>query len=358
MLNRSISRRCFLRSSLGAAALAAGGCAHQAWRPSSASDETFSFLHISDTHVYAARDLAERPDPVSWELHSNLIEQLNTLAGREMPETVGGGRVLSPRGVILTGDITDSGDKTMPESPLAQRVEAAAFAEWYGLTGCEGKLRYPIYEMAGNHDGPAGEGPMIEAIRRRNGGRVGLAAVSANGMHYSWDWGGVHCLSLGVAVAPGNGVSSRRRYNPLESLEFLRQDLAQRVGNSGRPVILCQHLDPQRHVGKLNEDRKDPEWDAREMMQYYQAIKPYNVAGVFYGHTHRREILHWKGDKLVEDGGIPLFNLATSGHFRAARHSLFYVEVSREALAVRECVSTDRWQSLQWTPQLWRSRLS
>jgi hypothetical protein len=354
-----LSRREFLQATVGAVAVAAAGCAGRQWAADAKEGDVVAFFHISDIHVYAPMESPDHIDETSWNINARLIDQLNRLPGTQLPDNIGGGQVRQPRGVVLTGDCIDSGDKSGPEYVQAQKTEAAAFLELYGLTGADGRLKHPLYELHGNHDSPAGDGPMIDAIRQRNRGRIGLAAVSPNGLHYSWDWGPAHLLSLGVSVAPGDGRTERRRYNPLESIEFLREDLAQRVGRSGRPVIICHHLDVQRQVGKCDPalEIKAVEWDPCEMMEYYKAIRPYRVAGIFYGHTHKRDVLHWQGDKLTSDGGIALFNVANSGHYKAARLAMFYVEVSSRELVVRECFSTDRWQTVAWTPQCWRQTL-
>ncbi len=353
------SRREFLRSTVGVVTLAAGGCVHQVFSQTDEAGDRFSFFHISDIHVYAAKDLPDRVDSVSWEIQTNLIERLNSLPGSALPEGMGGGRVLTPKGVVLTGDCIDSGDKNGKAYAQAQKTETDAFTEWYGLTGGDGRLTYPLYELHGNHDSPTGHGPMIDAIRQRNRRRPGLRAVSENGVHYSWDWGVAHFVSLGISVAPGDGVTARRRYNPMASLEFLRDDLRQCVGDSHRPVVLLHHLDVQRQIGKCVEGAEvtGVEWDPCEMMQYHAAIRPYNIVGAFYGHTHKRDVLHWHGNRLGNNGGISLFNVANSGHYKAARLAFFYIEISPRELLVRECFSTDRWQTLNWSPQVWRRAL-
>jgi hypothetical protein len=61
--------------------------------------------------------------------------------------------------------------------------------------------------------------------------------VSAGGLHYSWDWNGVHFVNLGIVVGADPAITGRRRYDPLDSYKFLVEDLAAKVGDSGRPVI-------------------------------------------------------------------------------------------------------------------------
>ncbi len=76
----------------------------------------------------------------------------------------------------------------------------------------------------------------------------------------------------------GAGVPTGPGGCPGHSLEFLEEDLARRVGASGRPVVLLQHYG----------------WDAwglgwwsdREREALRAAVKGYHVIAAFYGHSH------------------------------------------------------------------------
>ena len=96
---------------------------------------------------------------------------MNALPGTEYPQEIGGGKVGVPRGVLHNGDITND----------AKEKQWQMFVRDYGLTGKEGRLKYPVYETFGNHDG--GPGLVVrKAIKERNRGRVGLTEISANGI--------------------------------------------------------------------------------------------------------------------------------------------------------------------------------
>lgn len=211
------------------------------------------------------------------------IDVMNSIPGTEYPASVGGGIVYTPRGLILTGDLTNSGAAS----------EWEQFTTDYGVNG-EGYVIYPVYEIAGNHDAGPG-GPVRQGIRKRNTQRTGLTSVSSTGLHYSWDWDDVHFVNLGIF--PGNVTREDTRGDPEYSLDFLIKDLAENVGESGRPVIVSHHYG---HDGwGLSW------WESQEMQDtFYDAIKNHNVIGILHGHSHAARIYTWRG--------IDVYNVAST----------------------------------------------
>ncbi len=159
-----------------------------------------------------------------------------------------------PQGVIHVGDIVDNGDKGPTKYHLAE-TEAAAFSAQWGINGSEGRLKWPVREVHGNHDSPHGDGPIISLIRERNSQRKGVSNLAKNKLHYSWDWGNVHFVALGIVVGDAPQVTRKRRYAPLGSLPFLEEDLRTQVGNSGRPVVLVNHVDVHRYSAVVQTTR-------------------------------------------------------------------------------------------------------
>src|SRR6185437_10344392 len=151
-----------------------------------------AFFLVGDTHYLANKDEPQQLDPQSQAVTSRLIDTLNRLPGMMIPENAGGGIVARPRGVIHAGDLIDSGDKTGRALAQMQATEWKGFVGDYGLTGQDGRLQYPVYEVHGNHDGPGGRGLAIDGIIERNKRRPGIINVSTGGLHYSWNWGPVH----------------------------------------------------------------------------------------------------------------------------------------------------------------------
>jgi hypothetical protein len=312
------------------------------------------FFLIGDTHL-----LANKKDPASLDerstlLGNRLVDVLNRLSGTEIPLKAGGGKVLAARGVIHAGDCIDTGDQA---NVKMQQTEWDAFGKMFGLTGQDGRLKLPLYEVHGNHDSPRGNSMPIKSIIARNKARPSVTNVSPNGLHYSWDWGNVHFINLGIVVGQVEAVKRKRRYDPLGSLDFLIADLKDKVGTSGRPVVITHHVDMMRYAQPLPvEDKKaeSMEWDPADVKGYFDALQGYSIAAILYGHTHGRNVYRWNGTaKKATAGGIPVFNVTKSGHFAAKQQGLFYIEVSGDNVTAREYQTTDSWENGAWTPQVW-----
>lgn len=317
-----------------------------------------SFFLIGDTHYLADKEQPEKLDARSAATTSRLIEQLNRLPGTKIPDMAGGGTVIRPKGLIHAGDLIDSGDKNGSVLPKMQQTEWAAYVDEFGLTGRDGKLKYPVYEVHGNHDSPQGDGLVIKKITERNKNRPGLANISKNGLHCSWDWGSVHFVNLGIVVGSLKEPNRKRRYNALDSLEFLVGDLAEKVGTSGRPIVLTHHVDMIRYSSE--PDPQGPattkEWDPCDVRGYYDALKAYNIIAILYGHTHVRNVFKWNGTTMKSDKGIATFNVDNGAHFASDTQAFFYFHLRNGEMTVREFATKDRWQTGDWTPQTWTSK--
>ena len=363
-----VSRRTFLAQSTAIAA--AGGLSPLGRAKADAVDDELAFFVVGDTHYFADAEHPSRLDEKSAAVTSRMVAQLNTLVGTEIPERSGGGIVRKPFGVIHAGDVIDTGDKAGKLQSEMQRTEVAAFEKSMGLTGRDGALDFPVCEVHGNRDGPGGKGPAIDSIIERNKTRPGVTHVSSNGLHYSWDVGDVHFVNLGIVVGSVAGIARRRRYAPMESLDFLVKDLEDKVGASGRPVIITHHVDVARYTVPVPDDERfsDKEWDPADVGGFHKALADYNVPAIFHGHTHARSVWRWDGssvkpaaETLPEAGGdgddrrvFDLFNVDNSSHFHGGPQALFYVEFGPDGLTVREYSTKDAWNTAFWTPLVWR----
>ena len=371
-MNRSfptapVSRRRFLGHTISGLAAASAWPALAARR--AAADDTIAFLVVGDTHFFADAGSPDRLLDQSAAVTGALIDRLNELSGTEIPERAGSGAVRTPFGVIHAGDVIDTGDKQGKLQDAMQRTEVAAFERTMGLTGKDGGLDYPVYEVHGNHDGPAGKGPAIERIIERNKTRPRVDHVSPNGLHYAWDVGDVRFVNLGIVVGSVPGIARRRRYAPLESLDFLVTDLRDKVGDSGRPVVITHHVDIARYTAPVPADAPfgDKEWDPADVGGFFAALSGFNVAAVFYGHTHARNVWRWDGqacrpagESLPEDAAgdgpreIDVFNVDNSSHFAGPAQAVLYVELGPDGLVVREYATKDAWRTGFWSPLVWR----
>ena len=355
---RPLTRRDFLQqAAAGAAVTATGLRTLPATLADEASASEVAFFVVGDTHYLAYRERPSEIDAKSADVCGRLVETLNQLAGTEIPAAAGGGKVLAPAGVIHVGDVIDTGDKNGAAQTEMQKTELARFREDYGLTGKDGRLKCPVFEIAGNHDSPHGGGLFIDTIKARNKSRPGVVNVSDNGVHYSWDWGGTHFVNLGLIVGTDAAVSRRRRYAALDSLAFLVSDLQKHVGASRRPVVLTHHVDIARYSTACDPQAAPDsrEWDPCDVQAFHKAIKDFNVAGIFYGHTHARSVFQWDGRSTKDNSGIRVFNTDNASHFAGDAQAFFYVESRGGKLLVREYQTKDRWQTGFWTPMSWNT---
>ena len=106
-----------------------------------------SFFVVGNTHFLADK---LRPD---W-LYANsaayttrLVDTLNRLPGTDFSDAAGGGKVSAPSGVLHVGDVIDTGDKNGPTQLAMQRTEWAGYVAQFGLTGTEGRLKLPVFEV-------------------------------------------------------------------------------------------------------------------------------------------------------------------------------------------------------------------
>jgi cytolysin (calcineurin-like family phosphatase) len=322
--------------------------------------EKIAFFVIGDTHFHAEQEQPGTMKTNSLAVCRSLVETMNQLPSQEIPAAAGGGRVLPPQGVIHAGDVIDSGDKQGKIFQQMQQTEWAAFIEEYGLTGSDGRLKFPVYEVHGNHDSPHGSGLAIEKIVERNQTRPGVTHRSNNGLHYSWDWGPAHFINLGLIVGNDRTIARKRRYAALDSLEFLLTDLRNKVGQSGRPVIITHHIDIARHTTGCDATAPadNKEWDPCDVQSFYSALQGYNIAAIFYGHTHARNVFRWNGQSTKATDGLAVFNTDNASHFSSDAQAIFYVELDHEQLLVREVQTKDRWLTHSFTPQTWSIKIA
>ena len=344
-----ISRRAFLGSLPVGAALVPQVLAQ------TSQSLGISFFVVGDTHYSAMQEDPSKMMDHSLQTNQSLLRWLNELPGKEFSANLGGGVIPEPEGVIHVGDIIDNGDKGPGKYPMVA-TECAAFTRDWGLNGGEGLLRWPVREIHGNHDGPQGDTPMVKEIIARNKRRKGLLHVSDNGLHYSWDWGGVHFVALGIVAGDAPQVTRRRRYAPMQSLPFLQKDLQTHVGKSGKPVVLIHHVDVHRYSDTVADEKvKNHEWDYGDAQEFYRIISPYRIAACICGHTHVRRMMRWDGTADVNTTrGVPFLNTDNAAHFHSPSQAVLHITLSGKEMIVREFATKDSWKSGEWTPQMWR----
>lgn len=303
-------------------------------------------------------------DPLSEQANAGFVKRLLQLPGSKLPQSMGGGKVSEQLlGLINTGDLIDSLDKNGGFYPAMQQFEWKRFLADYGLNGKEGEIPMPVYEVHGNHDGPQGDTFIIDAIIDRNRTRSGIVNVSPNGLHYSWDWGPVHLINLGIFVGAGEQKRDGHHYAPRRSLEFLKSDLAEQIGDSGRPIILTHHL----HL-----DAPEYDWPTEDLSEYYATIEHHNVIAIFNGHTHGSppKLRRWDGKNIASNlRGFDNFDPDDAGASKLHKgkpvglsHGMLYVEIvdnvgaENDLMTVRSYITRDNWQSSHWD-RMWVKKI-
>lgn len=213
-----------------------------------------TFIVASDLHFGANGTL---------EQNKTMIKEMNAMAGRAWPAGFGG-KVGTPLGVIITGDITDGGKEEQWND----------FVKLYGLTGKEGDLKLPVYEFTGNHDRTSSLGNLdgtfvLKQVIKRHGS-----------LARSWDWDDVHVVCCDV-------------YPNAQIVEWLKKDLA--VIGTRRPVVVLLHYC---FTGPFSDSYW---WTQKEKDTFYDAIKDYNVVALIHGHFHSSNHAKWNNldDYLV-----------------------------------------------------------
>lgn len=246
-----------------------------------------TFVSTSDPH-YRETD---HPRGHHNDMNRATISELNAVTEREWPAKLGGGRIVPPRGVLLLGDVIDDGDRLLAGRNVSREQNAIFLAD-FGLDGTDGLLKFPVFEGWGNHDGPPPgkekHGFSFQSqLLARNAVRKGkgmISNLSTNGLHYSWDWDDVHFVQLNIY--PADRQREGVRYSPVwhdpqGALSFMRHDLAEKVGTSGRPVVLMSHCG------------FDTDWWTKEdWKDAYDAARAYNVVLYLYGHSGTG-VLRW-----------------------------------------------------------------
>lgn len=243
-----------------------------------ASKEATSFFMTSDMH-YGINDSIDR-------INSKIIDEMNALPGQWYRSDTANFKIETPKGVIVSGDLTDKGDEKSWNT----------FADLMKADGT-GSLRYPVYEGFGNHDGGI-NGFVRNGIKKRNFQRKNIVAVSKDSLHYSFTMGNVHMVNLNLY--PGNKWVDSCDWckyfkesfrEPQFSLEFLEEDLRKNVGKSNQPVILHFHYGFDEWGMKW--------WTKPEQDAFYEVISKYNVAAILFGHSHVYLKDMWRGIPVI-----------------------------------------------------------
>jgi len=183
------------------------------------------------------------------------------------------------RGMLYAGDLTQNAWTYPAESDELQRY----------LDSFSGTKRF-LYDGLGNHDVQVQGGTIKSnpntvrdevAGRKRNTAKRRKAADPKP--HYSWDWHDIHFIQANLCPMD-DPIPGRPDIDPDKSLTFVRNTLEEKVGSSGRPVVLVSHYGFDDFSKGLTGE---PEWWREEdRVNFWNTISPYNVIAIFTGHRH------------------------------------------------------------------------
>jgi hypothetical protein len=236
-------------------------------------EQSLTFFGWSDTHIPVDGDGSKL-----WPA----VDAMNSLPGKVFPKNIGG-VVDAPMFVFNCGDITHwpthQAKKTY-EDLLAKR------------------LRYPSYEILGNHDEAGADGVkdappiMKEWFKRRYGD-----------LCYTFDQGGVHFVCPFSAY--DESLGSPAQDITAEALDFIRKNLHRHYFSAlvpeklvpipkGTPTVVATHLCLD---AMTNRDA------------FVDALSGANVIMVLGGHYHKAQVRSYKGVNFVQ---LPSVNSAST----------------------------------------------
>ncbi len=249
-----------------------------------------------------------------------------------------GGAFDTPQGIVLGGDLTESAGGFVGRN--------GGGGQWRLFTdryehGRDDAVRYPVYIGLGNHDleiEPRDRrfprnlyrDRMWDYVTRRHSGAnapVSVEDFDPNSRSYSWDWGGVHLVQL-------HPFAGDTRHGLPSSLPWLRRNLKRHAGD-GRPVIFFQHygFESGNSIGFNRRSRS--KWTRNEMNQFAEAIRGYNVLGLFHGHDHwTQRPYEWRGYNVFSPGAAHFGQFAIV-HIDHQTMDVVYAEVVNDEGNVR-----------------------
>jgi len=229
-----------------------------------AKAKPLTFFGWSDTHIPVGGDASKL-----WPA----VDAMNSLPGKAFPKNIGG-TVDTPAFVFNCGDITD-----WPTYQARKSYEDLITK----------RLRYPSYEVLGNHDDAGGGGVegappiMKEWIKRRYGD-----------LSYTFDQGGVHfvCPFSAYDESLGNPAQD---ITP-QAIDFLKKNLHRHYSPElvpeklvsvpeGTPIVAAVHLCLD---AMTNRDA------------FVDALAGANVIMVLGGHYHKAAVRAYRGVNFVQ----------------------------------------------------------
>jgi len=168
---------------------------------------------------------------------------------------------------------------------------------------------------------------------------------------YVWRQGAYYCIQLGLWAG---GFEKQETNTDEAKLQWLKDFLASRVGDSGLGILLFQHYgwdDFSKQSRWWTDEQRNREINIlcrRDSTD--QPCNPYNVVGIFSGHDHLR--LDVPIDAGVDASGAPVtFNnyvITSTGTGNEPGYSMVYVRGSENKISVSsKNIDSGAWSTTQ-----------
>jgi cytolysin (calcineurin-like family phosphatase) len=214
--------------------------------------------------------------------------------------------------VVTTGDLTLWGHGD----------EIRGYRRYYEhKPGDASTLRFPVFDGLGNHDYDNAfynrSFRIMPYMRAKFAGSPDIRSLHLPSLNYSWDWGDVHFVQTHRFA--GDKASHE------SSLAWLQKDLRERVGSSGRPVVIFAHY------GYDSFSREPRWWKDEDRRALAEVLRGYNVLAYIHGHVHGP----WMGAMDPAPGrAVPSIAVGRggqwgTGYFLAVRITERFIDIAR-----------------------------
>ena len=232
-MDRPINRRDFMKlAGLGGVVFASGlaGCATSGANATSATNDDFYFVQLSDSHW----GFEGPPNPEAKNTLKKAVAAVNSLA--EPPDFI-----------MFTGDLTHTTD-----DPKERRKRMTEFRDIVA----DLKVK-TVHFMPGEHDAALDNGKAFQEFFGKT--------------HYTFDHKGVHFIVVDNVSDPAAAIGD-------EQLQWLADDLKQQPADAR--IVVFTH----RPLFDLY-----PQWDwaTRDGAKAVDLLLPHKNVTVFYGHIHQ-----------------------------------------------------------------------
>lgn len=306
----------------------------QWWRDAGVRDITF--VAFADPHGMDPTSGCPVNEAAGDNQNVLIREAINSVGAHVWPADAGfyreGQSYDRIRGVLIAGDLTQAGSASIPAGKQ-KCFEYTAYRAAFGRCGSEGKLLFPVYEAAGNHDyprmtppGDANVHPVIDLLDlitadHRPGSASDLYDDPESGTaHHAWRWDDLWFVNVNLKVGYNpeflDGGGTMRIADPHHSLGFLKGFLLSRANSKTRQLVILSHYP----LGMLDKAEKESfcqliynaQHAAGDFEGGQKLSDSWPIVAFLHGHNHSvPEYKDWPCDAPYASVVIPQFSVGT-----------------------------------------------